>query len=49
MLGYFNLWEHMDEFTKGVVDTRRVVYYLSATAFFLFLTVVSISAKKETP
>jgi len=49
MLGYFNLWEHMEEFTKGVVDTRRVVYYLSATAFFLFLTVVSISAKKETP
>jgi ABC-2 type transport system permease protein len=49
MLGYFNLWEHMDEFTKGVVDSRRVVYYLSATAFFLFLTVASVSAKKETP
>jgi ABC-2 type transport system permease protein len=49
MLGYFNLWEHMDEFTKGVVDSRRVVYYLSGTLFFLFLTVVSVSAKKETP
>jgi len=48
-LSYFNLWEHMEEFTKGVVDTRRLVYYLSATAFFLFLTTVSISAKKETP
>ena len=47
--GYFNLWEHMEEFTKGVVDTRRVVYYLSGTAFFLFLTAVSISVKKETP
>ena len=31
-LGYFNLWEHMDEFTKGIVDTRRIVYYVSATA-----------------
>jgi len=49
MLGYFNLWEHMDEFTKGVVDTRRLVYYLSGTAFFLFLTVVSVSTKKEAP
>jgi ABC-2 type transport system permease protein len=49
MLGYFNLWEHMDEFTKGVVDTRRLVYYLSGTAFFLFLTVVSVSTKKESP
>lgn len=49
MLGYFNLWEHMEEFTKGVVDSRRIVYYGSATAFFLFLTTVSISAKKETP
>ena len=49
VLGYFNLWEHMEEFTKGVVDTRRVVYYLSTTVFFLFLTVVSVSAKKETP
>ena len=48
-LGYFNLWEHMEEFARGVVDTRRLVYYLSATAFFLFLTTVSLSAKKETP
>ncbi|MGH9399858.1 MAG: ABC transporter permease [Thermoanaerobaculia bacterium] len=49
MVGYFNLWDHMDEFARGVVDSRRVVYYLSATAFFLFLAAVSISAKKENP
>jgi ABC-2 type transport system permease protein len=49
LFGYFNLWDHMEEFAKGVVDTRRLVYYLSATAFFLFLTMVSVSAKKETP
>ena len=49
LVGYFNLWDHMDEFARGVVDSRRLVYYLSATAFFLFLAVVSISAKKETP
>ncbi len=49
LVGYFNLWDHMDEFARGVVDSRRLVYYLSATAFFLFLARVSISAKKETP
>jgi ABC-2 type transport system permease protein len=47
--GYFNLWDHMEEFSRGVVDTRRVVYYLSATAFFLFLTTVSLTTKKESP
>lgn len=47
--GYFNLWDHMEEFSRGVVDTRRIVYYLSATAFFLFLTTVSLTAKKESP
>ncbi|MFN2385386.1 MAG: ABC transporter permease [Thermoanaerobaculia bacterium] len=49
LTGYFNLWEHMEEFSRGVVDTRRIVYYLSATLFFLFLTTVTLSAKKETP
>ena len=49
VVGYFNLWDHMDEFARGVVDSRRLVYYLSATAFFLFLATVSITAKKETP
>lgn len=49
LVGYFNLWDHMDEFARGVVDSRRLVYYLSATAFFLFLATVSISAKKENP
>jgi gliding motility-associated transport system permease protein len=48
-LGYLNLWDHMEEFSRGVVDTRRIVYYLSATVFFLYLTVVSLSAKKERP
>ena len=39
----------MDEFARGVVDSRRIVYYLSATALFLFLATVSLSAKKENP
>ena len=48
-LSYFNLWDHMDEFARGIVDSRRIVYYVSATAFFLFLAVASLTAKKERP
>lgn len=49
LLSYFNLWDHMEEFARGVVDTRRLVYYLSGTAFFLFLSTVTLAAKKENP
>jgi gliding motility-associated transport system permease protein len=49
LLAYFNLWDHMEEFARGIVDTRRLVYYLSATALFLFLAIVSLTAKKERP
>ena len=45
-LGYLNLWEHMEEFARGVVDTRRVVYYLSSTALFLFLARAALGVKK---
>jgi len=41
-----NLWNHMDEFARGVVDSRRLVYYLSATLFFLFLTTRALEARK---
>lgn len=35
---YFSTIEHMAEFSRGVFDTRPVVYYLSMTLFMLFLT-----------
>ena len=37
LIGYLNIWDHMDEFARGIVDTRRLVYYLSGTALFLLL------------
>jgi hypothetical protein len=39
----------MDEFSRGVMDTRRLVYYLSGMTLFLFLATVVLSSKKETP
>lgn len=49
LIGYLNIWDHMDEFARGVVDTRRLVYYLSGTAFFLLLAATVLASKKETP
>ena len=49
IVDYLNMWDHMDEFARGIVDTRRLVYYLSGMAFFLFLSTVVLSSKKETP
>ena len=49
IIDYLNMWDHMDEFARGIVDTRRLVYYLSGMAFFLFLSAVVIYSKKETP
>jgi len=48
-VSYLSLWEHMDELSRGFVDSRRIVYYLSATALFLYLATVSLAAKKESP
>ena len=45
-LGYLNLYQHMDEFSKGIVDTRHLVYYLSVSAFFLFLASRAVEAGK---
>jgi len=46
ILGYVNLWTHMDDFAKGIVDSRRLVYYGSGIALFLFLTTRALAAKK---
>ncbi len=46
ILNHMNLLAHMDEMSKGIVDTRRIVYYLSAIALFLFLASRTLEAKK---
>lgn len=35
---YISITQHLDPFTKGLVDTRHVIYYLLFIAVFLFLT-----------
>ena len=38
VIAYGGILEHMDEMSKGIVDSRRLVFYLSGTALFLFLS-----------
>jgi len=45
-LGYMNLWDHMDDFAKGLVDTRHVVYTVSLAGLFLFFATKALEAKK---
>jgi ABC-2 type transport system permease protein len=45
-LGYANLWSHMDDFSRGILDTRHLVYSLSLSAFFVFLATKALEASK---
>ncbi|MGQ9494666.1 MAG: ABC transporter permease [Thermoanaerobaculaceae bacterium] len=46
VLSYMNLWDHMDDFAKGLVDTRRLIYPVSVSSLFLFLSVKALEAVK---
>jgi len=43
---YLSITNHFDDFTKGVIDTRHLVYYLTFIAFGLFLTVRSVDSER---
>ena len=46
ILNYLSITEHLDDFTKGILDTKHFVYYLSFIAFGLFLTVRSMDTER---
>ncbi|MEI8291180.1 MAG: ABC transporter permease subunit [Verrucomicrobiota bacterium] len=46
VIAYFNLFEQMHDFARGVVDTRAVVFYASATFLFLFLTLRVVESRR---
>ncbi len=45
-LDYVTVWNHIDEFSRGIVDTRRIVFYVSGTLFFLTLASRALEDKK---
>jgi len=44
ILAYLSLINHYDDFTKGIIDLRNVVFYLSFLIFGLYLTYRSIES-----
>lgn len=46
VLQYMSIFLHYDSFTKGVIDTKDIVYYLSFIFFFLFLTLRSLESNR---
>jgi len=46
ILGYLSITEHFDDFAKGIIDTKHVVYYLSFIAMGLFLTMKSVDSER---
>src|SRR5262249_41777144 len=45
-LGYFSAIEHMGTYSRGIIDTRPVVFYLSMTVFTLALTYQAFQSRK---
>jgi ABC-2 type transport system permease protein len=46
ILSYLSITEHFDDFAKGVIDTKHIVYYLSVITFGLFLTAKSVDSER---
>jgi ABC-2 type transport system permease protein len=46
ILSYLSITEHFDDFGKGIIDTKHVVYYLSFITFGLFLTLKSVDSER---
>src|SRR5262245_30537226 len=43
---YLSITEHFDDFSKGVIDSKHVIYYLSLITFGLFLTAKSVDTER---
>ena len=46
LLSYFGLFNQMNDFARGMVDTRTVIFYASLTLFFLFLTLRVVESRR---
>ena len=46
ILSYLSITQHFDDFGKGVIDTKHVIFYVSFISFWLFLTVKSLDTER---
>ncbi len=46
IISYISINEHLESLAKGVIDTEDIIYYLSFTILFLFLTLRSLESNR---
>ena len=46
LASHLNVMAYFKDFSRGVLDTRGVVYFVSATALFLFLSVKTLESRR---
>jgi ABC-2 type transport system permease protein len=46
VLAHLSILEHNESFSRGVLDTKDVIYYLNFTALALFLTLRALEARR---
>jgi ABC-2 type transport system permease protein len=46
ILTYLSVTQHFEDFGKGVIDTKDVIFYLSFITFGLFLTLKSVDSER---
>ena len=46
VLDYLGITNHLEDFTRGIIDTKHVVYYVSLITFSLFLTARSVDSER---
>ena len=46
VLQYLSIGDHLDGFTRGLIDTKDLIYYLTGIALALFLTLRSLESKR---
>ncbi len=46
VLSHISLLEHFETFSRGVIDTRDIIYYINFNILFLFMTMRSLESKR---
>jgi ABC-2 type transport system permease protein len=42
---YAQIFSHYDDFTRGVIDTRQVLFYVSGTVLALIFSILGVEVK----
>jgi ABC-2 type transport system permease protein len=46
LMTYLSIVDHFEDFSKGIIDTTHVIYYVSFITFGLFLTAKSVDSER---